>query len=117
MWNGIKIILWDAHGRWNQKFKMVLNEDGSVSFLNKGFAIDAYGGVAKNGTQINIWGINWTNAQKFYLEDVGGGWYRIHSSINRNYCIDVNGFCSDNGTKIQLWEKNNSIAQKFKFIE
>ena len=117
MWNGIKIILWDAHGGWNQKFKMVLNEDGSVSFLNKGFAIDAYGGVAKNGTQINIWGINWTNAQKFYLEDVGGGWYRIHSSINRNYCIDVNGFCSDNGTKIQLWEKNDSIAQKFKFIE
>ena len=117
MWNGIKIILWDAHGGWNQKFKMVLNGDGSVSFLNRGFAIDALGGEAKNGTQINIWGINWSNAQKFYIEDVGNSWYRIHSAINYNYCIDVNGFCSDNGTKIQLWEKNDSIAQKFKFIE
>ena len=117
MWNGIKIILWDAHGGWNQKFKMVLNGDGSVSFLNGRFAIDALWGEAKNGTQINIWEINWTKAQKFYIEDVGNSWYRIHSAINYNYCIDVNGFCSDNGTKIQLWEKNDSIAQKFKFIE
>ena len=117
MWNGLKIILWDAHGNWNQKFKMVLNEDGSVSFFNRNFAIDAFGGIAKNGTQINIWEKNSSNAQKYYIEDVGNGWYRIHSAINYNYCIDVNGFCSDNGTKIQLWEKNDSIAQKFKFIE
>ena len=33
---------------------MVLNENRSMSFLNGNFAIDAYDGIAVNGTQINI---------------------------------------------------------------
>ena len=96
---------------------MVLNGDGSVSFLNGEFAIDAFGGVAQNGTQINIWERNHSDAQKFYIKDIGNGWYKIHSACNQDFCIDVNGCCSDNETKIQLWYKNDSIAQIFKFIE
>ena len=111
--NGIKIISSLAHGNWNQKFKMVLNEDGSVSFLNGNFAIDALGGVATNGTQINIWQINHTNSQKFFIENVGNDLYRIISALDVNYCIDV---CPNNKTKIQLSRKNNS-TQKFRFIE
>ena len=103
-----------AHGGWNQKFKMVLNEDGSVSFLNGNFAIDALGGIATNGTQINIWQINNTNSQKFFIENVGNDWYRILSALDVNYCI---GICSDNKTKIQLCRKNDSIFQKFRFVE
>ena len=112
--NGIKIISSLAHGNWNQKFKMVLNQDGSVSFLNGNFAIDAFGGIAKNGTQINIWQINNTNSQKFFIENVGNDWYRIISLLDVNYCIDI---CSDNKTKIQLWKKNDSNSQKFRFVE
>lgn len=115
--NGIKIILWDAHGEWNQKFKMLLNTDGTVTFVNGEFAIDAYGGEADNGTQINIWERNGSNAQKFYIEDIGNDNFRIHSAIDEDYCIDVNEFSPENGTKIQLWKKNDSIAQIFKFIE
>ncbi len=111
--NGIKIISCLAHGNWNQKFKMVLNEDGSVSFLNGNFAIDALNGVATNGTQINIWEINHTNSQKFFIENVGNDLYRIISALDVNYCIDV---CPNNKTKIQLYRKNNS-TQKFRFIE
>ena len=111
--NGIKIVSCLAHGNWNQKFKMVLNEDGSVSFLNGNFAIDALGGVATNGTQINIWQINHTNSQKFFIENVGNDLYRIISALDVNYCIDV---CPNNKTKIQLYRKNNS-TQKFRFIE
>ena len=111
--NGIKIISSLAHGNWNQKFKMVLNEDGSVSFLNGNFAIDALGGVATNGTQINIWQINHTNSQKFFIENVGNDLYRIISALDVNYCIDV---CPNDKTKIQLSRKNNS-TQKFRFIE
>ena len=117
MYNGVRIILWYAHGHWNQKFKMVLNEDGTVTFSNGDYSINVSDGEAKNGTQINIWETNFSKAQKFYIEEIGNDWFRIHSSINQNYCIDVNGGCSDNLTKIQLWEKNNSDAQKFKFID
>ena len=94
-----------------------LNEDGTVTFTNGEFAIDACGGVAENGTEIHLWERNGTNAQKFYIKDIGNDNFRIHSSINENYCIDVYDCRSDNGTKIQLWEKNDSIAQIFKFIE
>ena len=111
--NGIKIISCLAHGNWNQKFKMVLNEDGSVSFLNGNFAIDALNGVATNGTQINIWQINHTNSQKFFIENVGNDLYRIISALDVNYCIDV---CPNDKTKIQLSRKNNS-TQKFRFID
>ena len=112
--NGIRIISSLAHGNWNQKFKMVLNEDGSVSFLNGNYAIDAYGGIAANGTQINIWQINKTNSQKFFIENAGNDWYRILSALDVNYCIDV---CTQSKTKVQLWKKNDSISQKFRFIE
>ena len=72
--NGIKIVSCLTHGNWNQKFKMVLNGDGSVSFWNGNFAIDANGGIAKNGTPINIWQINNTNSQRFFIENVGNDW-------------------------------------------
>ena len=116
MYNGVRIILWYAHGHWNQTFKMILNEDGTVTFSNGEFSINVSDGKAKNGAQINIWETNFSKAQKFYLEEIGNDWFRIHSAINQNYCIDVNGGCYDNLTKIQLWEKNDSDAQIFKFI-
>ena len=116
MKNKVRIILWFAHGRWNQTFKMIFNVDGTVTFSNGDYSINVSDGEAKNGAQINIWKTNVSKAQKFYLEEIGNDWFRIHSAINQNYCIDVNGCCSDNSTKIQLWKKNDSDAQIFKFI-
>ena len=114
--NGIKIHLWDAHGDWNQVFEMKLNKDGSVSFEIFNYCLNV-GGEAKNGTQINMWHHNESKSQKFYIEDIKNGWFKIHSALNQDYCIDVNGFNSSNGTKIQLWYRNDSDAQKFRFIE
>lgn len=64
-----------------------------------------------------MWHHNESKSQKFYIEDIKNGWFKIHSALNQDYCIDVNGFNSSNGTKIQLWYRNDSDAQKFKFIE
>jgi len=114
--NEVNIILFQAHGGWNQKFRMILNKDGAVTFSNGDYSINVSDGKASNGAQINIWETNYSKAQKFYIEEIGNNWLRIHSAINQNYCIDVNDGCSDNLTKIQLWEKNDSDAQKFKFI-
>ena len=114
---GTKIILYDAHREWNQKFKLLLNSDGSVTFENGGFALDVTSSNAKNGTQIQLWERNYTNAQKFYLECIGNDRFIIHSSINQKFCIDVSGSKNENGTKIQLYEKNGSNAQIFTFVE
>ena len=114
---GTKIMLYEAHGQWNQKFQLLLNEDGSVTFENGGLAMDVQDGAAKNGTQIRVWERNGSNAQKFYLTCVGNDCYEIHSAINQNFCVDVNGGKNENNTKIQLWEKNGSKAQLFRFVE
>ena len=115
--NFAPIILFDAHGRPNQKFKMILNEDNSVTFINDRFAIDVNGGVVANFTQIQIYERNGTNAQKFYIKYEGDGWFSIHSALNQNYCIDINNACPNNCTKVQLYIGNGTNAQKFKFIE
>ena len=110
-------MLYDAHGQWNQKFKLLANPDDSVTFENSGLVLDVANGAAKNGTQIQLWLKNGTIAQKFYLEPVGNDRFRIHSAIDQKFCIDVKGMKKDNGTKIQLYEKNDSNAQLFTFVE
>ena len=115
--NGGPLILFDAHGQSNQKFRMILNGDNSVTFINDRFAIDVSGGIVTNFNQIQIYERNGTNAQKFYIMHEGDGWFSMHSALNQNYCIDINGGCPNNCTKVQLYLSNGSNAQKFKFIE
>ena len=113
---GDQLHLWDVHHGDNQKFRKLENWDGSVTFVNGDKAIDVRNGDARNGTAVQIWGRNGTNAQKFYIRDRGGGWVSIHSALNQRYCIDVCNFGTSNGTKILLWEYKNSNNQKFKLI-
>ena len=116
--NGTKIILWEAHDGENQKFKLVNNPDGTVTFKNKGYAIDVQNGEAKDGAVIQIYESNNTAAQKFYLVHLGfGNYYTIHSAINPLYVIDVCGAQATDGNKIQLWKFNFTDAQKFKIVK
>jgi len=115
--NETNIILYKAHGGFNQTFTMMKNNDNSYSFIiGHLFAIDVKWGEASNGTQIQIWDYNQTNAQKFYLKDENDGYFSIHSAIDYNYVIDVEEGNSNDGTKIQLWEYHGGKNQKFKFI-
>ena len=112
-----KIILYDAHGGESQSFLKVDNYDGTFTFRKYGYAIDVRYSEIKNGTIIQIWEYNGTNAQKFYLRERGNGYVSIHSAINQNYCIDVSGGCTNNFNKIQLWEyQEGNNNQKFKLI-
>ena len=115
--NCVPIVLFDAHGQANQRFKVVLNGDNSVSFIFDRFAIDVDGGRVENCNKIQIYERNGTNAQKFFIKHEWGQWFSLHSALNQNYCIDINGGYSDNLTKVQLYQNNGSNAQKFTFIE
>ena len=117
MSNCTNIHLWENHGSFNQKFNIIVNIDGTVSFINGKYAIDYLLGHADYHTKIQIFERNGTEAQKFYIIYRGYGWYSIHSAINSNYCLDVNDGKSENGTNIQLYSFNDSDAQLFKFIE
>ena len=118
--NETNIILYDAHGGFNQIFSKIYHQDGAISFIKSigsmNYAIDARWGNAENGTPIILYLYNGTNAQRFFLEDEPGGYVSIHSALNTNYVIDVDGGNTANSTKVQLWEYHGGKNQRFKFI-
>ena len=119
--NNTNIILYQAHGESNQKFKRLCNRDGTISFLklvpwgdrNLKYALDVKWGKAENGNSIHLYNYNGTNAQKFILKEESGGYFSILSYIDTKYAIDVDVDTS----KIQLWEYHGGKNQRFKFIE
>lgn len=112
--NETEIILYQAHGGNNQTFIMMKNNDNTFTFIiGEHYAIDVRWGQAANGTQIQIYEYNQTNAQKFYIKDENDGYFSIHSAINSNYVIDVD---TGSNVKVQLWEYHGGKNQKFKFI-
>ena len=115
--NCIPIVLNYIYSRWDQKFKLILNDDGSVTFSNEGFAIDVNGGVVSNSNIIQLYERNGTNAQKFFVRHWGNGWFSLHSALNQNYCIDIRQGSSEPFTQIQLYENNGTNAQKFRFVD
>ena len=113
---GDQIHLWDVHHGNNQRFRIIENNDGSVTFINGNNAIDVKGGEVWNGNAIQIYERNGTKAQNFFIKDRGNGWISIHSALNERYCIDLSNFGTSNGTKILLWEYKGTNYQKFKLI-
>ena len=99
------------------EIKPILNDDGSVTFSNEGFAIDVNGGVVSNSNIIQLYERNGTNAQKFFVRHWGNGWFSLHSALNQNYCIDIRQGSSEPFTQIQLYENNGTNAQKFRFVD
>ena len=114
--SGDQIHLWDVHHGNNQRFRIIENNDGSVTFINGNNAIDVKGGEVWNGNAIQIYERNGTKAQNFFIKDRGNGWISIHSALNERYCIDVSNFGTSNGTKILLWEYKGTNNQKFKLV-
>ena len=110
------LILFDAHGGNAQRFFLVNNNDGTVSFEKDDFAIDIKSSLMSQGTIIQLNEKNYKNNQKFILKKREDDLVSIHSSIDDNYVIDVYWAKTDNFNQIQLWTWNATKAQKFKFI-
>lgn len=67
--DGADIAQWDDCNLLTQRWKIIFNSDGSVSFRNKNSKkyMDVYGNYTSNGTTIQQYRKNNTTAQKFYL--------------------------------------------------
>ncbi len=92
-------------------------EDGVYvihSAINDNYVVDVDAGVTKNGSNIQIYQSNETDAQKFKVKNLGDGYYEISSFINDNYVLDVSSAIFNNFSNVQLYEKNNTNAQKWK---
>ena len=91
---------------------------GYLVFKNagNGKVLDVAGGTDKNGTKIQTYVSNATNAQRFRLAGtpvLGNGTYLIQISSNRKQVLDVSSGSRKAGANIQIWESNNTGAQKW----
>lgn len=99
------------------------NGNGYFSIMNKnGNSIDILYGQSSNGTNVQLYQNNNSNAQQFKLiPTVGGltervldnGYYFIESALNENMVVDLKSGNTANGSNVQLYQKNSTKAQKW----
>ena len=110
---GTNVQQWDESPNDNQLFSVVVNEDGSYSFINKatGFML------AVSGSNL-VAAIVGDSVQTSFVfaeqEDLlSEGLYEIYPSANSSYVLDVASASADSGANVQLYSNNGSFAQKW----
>ncbi|EPX58876.1 secreted glycosyl hydrolase [Cystobacter fuscus DSM 2262] len=90
-------------------------QDGSiVRFVAKhsGKCLDVNNSGTTNGTPIQQYTCNNSNAQAFRLKAINGGFSLVN--VNSGKCVDVPNSSTADGALLQLYECNSSGAQVFK---
>lgn len=131
--NGTKLQLWKDNGtsaqRWyftgastkRQRIDEVANdnisalEDGTYAFstlLGGDKVIDVSGGSTANGTTIQLWASNKTDAQVWTVSHDSKGYVTLtHTASGK--VLDVAGAKASAGARIQLYASNGTNAQKW----
>ena len=92
--------------------------NGAVSLKNiaTGKVLDVQNGLSTDGTKLQVYTYNATNAQLFDVNSIdalSGGTYHIQAFQNIKYVIDIANGSASNGANIQLYQNNDSGAQKW----
>ncbi len=116
--DGTNVVIHDKHSGCNQTWYY----DGGVFISHcSGKALDINTGEVKNGQNVQLWSVNYGNAQKWKVEKwvepprlIADGTYVLLSGINDQFALDVNGGGKQpSGTNVQLWGRNNRDSQQF----
>lgn len=110
---GTNVQQWDESPNDNQLFSVVVNEDGSYSFINKATGLM----LAVSGANL-VAAIVGDSVQTSFVfaeqEDLlSEGLYEIYPSANSSYVLDVASASADSGANVQLYSNNGSFAQKW----
>ena len=98
-WDGVNVCIWDADGSPEQKFRLedrggnryVLyptSSSGRVLDANRGSSMSA---PMQAGNNIDIWQTNDAPAQEWYIDDQGGGKYKIGLVSNFSLALTCDG--------------------------
>ena len=66
----LSVIQWDCHSADNQLWRFVKSGDGYRIQSKLGYYLDVKDGSTENGTPVQLWSNNGTNAQLWYLKSV-----------------------------------------------
>lgn len=115
--NKVNIIINASNKANNQKWKVVHDEKGYVTFINEksGKVLDV--ALGKNVSGTNVWQYtnNDTLAQKWIVMK-SGSLYKVVSALNPELALDVRGGSSKAGTVLQIYHSKDVKAQHFEFI-
>ncbi|QRO00596.1 RICIN domain-containing protein [Archangium violaceum] len=90
-------------------------QPGSVVRLvaqHSGKCLDVPSSSTTDGTPLQQWGCNGTNAQAFRLQAASGGAFNL-VNVNSGKCVDVSNSNTADGATIQQWGCNGTNAQAF----
>ncbi|MBD1835115.1 RICIN domain-containing protein [Cyanobacteria bacterium FACHB-472] len=76
----------------------------------EGKCLDVNAGSSNNGTQIQLWDCNGTNAQKLTFSNG-----MLYSGVASNKCLDIYEGNTANGAKVLLWDCHGGANQKWTF--
>ncbi len=128
--NGTNIQQYEANGSEAQKWRIVQNEDGTVTFFSvkNGKTMDVACGKAADGSNVQIYAANGTAAQNWRLAELCGavetmerltdgalknGYYRIVSSKNKKMCLAVADGSRAATANIALYQKSEAEGSVF----
>lgn len=116
--NGANVSLWSlGEGRPSNQWRFERLDDGSFRIFEtrSGRVLDVSGGGMANGTNIQLWEWNGTDAQRWYVTQDGSGGYWFTTKLDGRR-MDVTNASTANGANIQTYEPNNTEAQAFRLI-
>lgn len=123
--NSTNVQTWTKNDSDAQKWKLSKTKSDYVNVadgfynintkLMNSLVLDVTGNETANGTNIQTYNNNNTIAQKFRIQCVSDGWYRIVNPFSEK-SLDVQNGSKQSGANVQLYDSNNSNAQKWRFI-
>lgn len=114
--DGSNVVIDNTQISKNQVWKFTLNESSNTYTITNcanGRVLDVSGAVDKDGTNIQTYSANKTNAQKWYLLKRSDGSYTLRPAMSGSRSIDIDGNGSNVGTNVQLYRMNDSSTQSF----
>jgi endoglucanase len=84
-----------------------------ITNRNSGKCVDAAGAATANGTWVQQWTCNTSNAQQWQFQATSGGYYRIVNRNNAAQAIDVSGVSTADGAKVHLWTYGGGNNQQW----
>lgn len=88
----------------------------TVTNKSTGKCVDARAAASANGTVIQQYACNGTNAQRFGFATTSGGYGRINSNLNANQVLDVTNVATTDNAPIQLWAYGGGLNQQWQWV-
>lgn len=112
--NGSNSIIYSDYGNANQRWNIINHGDDEYSFRSEqggGLALDTWNWGTENGTNIALYGYWSGRTQRFYIDEVESGWYRITPVIATDQCIDAYG--TNSGANVGTWSWSGGENQQW----